>query len=302
MKARVWVGFLALCLVAGSAWLYDLFAPGVLTGLPRTALHNGVVAFACLAWAIWHRESTLAPRVWVKLAAGGVFLFGLPEIVLAGASPHVTQSTEVLVFMLVPVVVVFWVGQQSASFGEDGGSLRGLVPALSGLGGAALILPFSLPSSWMGRLWLAALVVSAIAAGVAAVAMHRLLAKISLARAGSVVFGVSSLLTASFAAIDWRGLPAFSSSGLACEVLRLLLIDGPILLLGLRLLREMRPVAFSSRLLLVPAVTLIEGIVAERPNVGWYGWLGLALTVGSGWFLLRWSTEDSATVPDAVQR
>jgi drug/metabolite transporter (DMT)-like permease len=286
MKGKVGVGFVALCLWAGSAWLYDLISPGVLTGLPRTALHNGLVALGCFGWAVWHRDRSPAPRAVAKLAAGAVFMFALPEIVLAGASAHVTQSTEVLVFMLVPAVVVFWLGQQSAAFGADGGSLRGLVPALSGLGGAALILPFSLPSSWMGRLWLAALVVSAIAAGVAAVAMHRLLAKISLARAGSVVFGVSSLLTASFAAIDWHGLPAFSSSGLACEVLRLLLIDGPILLLGLWLLREMRPVAFSARLLLVPAVTLLEGVVAERPEVGWYGWLGLLLTVGSAVVLL----------------
>ena len=254
-------------------------------GLPRTALHNGLLALVCFGWALRRRDRSPAPCAVAKLAAGAVFLFALPEIVLAGASDHVTQSTEVLVFMLVPAVVVFWLGQQSAAFGADGGSLRGLVPALAGVGGAALILPFSLPSSWFGRLWLAALVVSAIAAGIAAVAMHRLLAEISLARAGSVVFGVSCLLIASFAAFDLPGLPAFSSSGLACEVLRLLLIDGPILLLGLWLLREMRPVAFSSRLLLVPAVTLLEGIVAERPNVGWYGWLGLGahgrLCIGS---------------------
>ena len=286
MKAKLWVGLVAFCLWAGSAWLYDLFAPGVLTGLPRTALHNGLVALGCFGWALRHCYRSPAPRAVAKLAAGAVILFALPEIVLAGASAHVTQSTEVLVFMLVPAVVVFWCGQQSAAFGADGGSLRGLVPALAGMGGAALILPFSLPSSWMGRLWLAALVVSAIAAGIAAVAMHRLLAKISLARAGSVVFGVSCLLTASFAAFDLPDLPQFSSSGLACEVLRLLLIDGPILLLGLWLLREMRPVAFSARLLLVPAVTLLEGIVAERPEVGWYGWLGLLLTVGSAVALL----------------
>jgi hypothetical protein len=122
-----------------------------------------LVALGCFGWAVWHRDRSPAPRAVAKLAAGAVFMFALPEIVLAGASAHVTQSTEVLVFMLVPAVVVFWLGQQSAAFGADGGSLRGLVPALSGLGGAALILPFSLPSSWMGRLWLAALVVSAIA-------------------------------------------------------------------------------------------------------------------------------------------
>jgi hypothetical protein len=33
-------------------------------------------------------------------------------------------------------------------------------------------------------------------------------------------------------------------------------------------------------------VALLEGVVAERPEVGWYGWLGLLLTVGSAVVLL----------------
>jgi drug/metabolite transporter (DMT)-like permease len=287
MKAKVLGGFLALCLWAGSSWLYDLFCPGVLSGLPRTALHNGLVALGCLGWALWKPQPSPAPRVCTRLAVGGSFLFALPEIVLAVASAHVTQSTETLVFMLVPVVVVFCVGQQSAGFGTESGSMRGLVPALTGLGAAALILPFELPSSPIGRLWLGALVVSAVAAGVAAVGMHRLVADVSLAQAGSAIFGVSCLATAIAAFVDWSGVPPCNVRNLAFEALRLLLIDGPILLLGLWLLRKMQPVAFSSRLMLVPAVTLLEGIVAERPDVGLYGWLGMALTIGATFILLR---------------
>jgi hypothetical protein len=58
----------------------------------------------------------------------------------------------------------------------------------------------------------------------------------------------------------------------------------------------MRPVAFSSRLLLVPSVTLVEGILAERPEVGWYGWLGLGLVLAAAILLLR-SSETSGEVP-----
>lgn len=287
MKAKLWFGFLALCLLAGSAWLYDMSAPGIFSGLPRTALHNGLVALACAVWAFWRRETSPAPRVYAKLAGTGVMLFALPEIVLAGASSHVNQATEVLVFMLVPVVVVFCVGQQRAGFGTGGEPMLGLVPALAGLGGAALILPFELPSSLAGRLWLVGLVATATAAGVAAVAMHRLLARLSIAWAGGVVFGVSGLLMAGCGWRDWLMLPRITAIGAGFEIVRLVVIDGPILLLGIWLIREMRPVSFSSRLLLVPAVTLLEEIAAERPELGWYGWLGLALTVGAGVLLLR---------------
>jgi drug/metabolite transporter (DMT)-like permease len=293
---KVWVGFLTLCLWAGSAWLYDLFFPGVLTGLPRSALHNGVVAVGCSAYALWRREPAPGPRAWLRLSAAGFFLFALPEVVLAGASAHVSQSSETLVFMLVPVVVVFWVGQQSAGFGTGGGAMRGLFPALAGLGGAALLLPFALPPSLEGRLWMTALVASAIMAGIAAVAAHRLLVGFSIAQAGSAIFGVSCLAAAAFSWIDWTGLPPVTSTALTFEGLRLLLIDAPILLLGLWLLRAMRPVAFSSRLLLVPSVTLVEGILAERPEVGWYGWLGLGLVLAAAILLLR-SSETSGEVP-----
>ncbi len=286
VRMKVAFAFLALCLWAGSAWLYDLFLPGVLTGLPRSALHNGVLAVGCFACAIWRREPTPKLHAWARLSVAGFFLFAVPEVVVAGASAHLSQSTEVLVFLLVPVVVVFWVGQQSAVFGAGGDTLRGLFPTLAGLGGAALTLPFSLPSSPMGRLWLAALVSSAIAAGIAAVAAHRLLAEISLPQAGSVFFGVACLLATGFCWMNWPGVPKVTSATLLFEGLRLLLVDGPILLLGLSLLREMQPVAFSSRLLLVPAVTVLEGIVAERPEVGWYGWVGLALLVGCGVILV----------------
>jgi drug/metabolite transporter (DMT)-like permease len=292
---KVWIGFAAFCFWAGSAWLYDVFAPGVLTGLPRSALHNGVVAAGCLAYALWRREPSPSPRAWVRLAAAGFFLFALPDVVIAGALGHASQSSETLVFTLVPVVVVFWVGQQSAGFGTGGGALRGLFPALAGLGGAALILPFAMPTSLAGRLWMTALVASAIMAGIAAVAAHRLLVGFSIAQAGSAVFGVSCLAAAAFSWIEWTGLPPVTSTALTFEWLRILLIDAPILLLGLWLLRAMRPVAFSSRLLLVPAVTLVEGILAERPEVGWYGWLGLSLVLAAAILLLR-SSETSGEV------
>jgi hypothetical protein len=179
------------------------------------------------------------------------------------------------------------VGHQSAGFGAAGGSLRGLVPALAGLGGAALVLPFELPGSLVGRCWLAALVMSAVVAGIAAVQMYIWAQGISVARLGTIIFGTGCLITVAFCWLGWSGTPTLTWSGLSFEALRLAAVDGPILLLTLWLLPRMRPIGLASRLLLVPAVIVLEGIIAERPDVGWYGWLGLALTLGAGILLAR---------------
>jgi hypothetical protein len=198
----------------------------------------------------------------------------------------------VLVFMLVPAVVVFRVGQLSAGFGAGAGSLNGLLPALIGLGGAALVLPFELPASAIGRIWLAALVFCAIAAGVAAVETHRLLVGLRLGVAGGVLFGVSALMIGGFCWMFPSGTGVLMVRSVSFEVLRLLAIDGPLLLLSLWLLRAMGPIGYSARLLLIPAVTVIEGMVAERPEVGFYGWTGLALAVGAAVVLVTMPTEE----------
>jgi hypothetical protein len=129
--------------------------------------------------------------------------------------------------------------------------------------------------------------------------MHSQLSKLSLASAGSIVFGATGVLTFCLSARDWPSLSSLALASVAFEALRLILIDAPILILGFWLLREMRPAAFSARLLLVPAVTLLEGIVAERPQVGWYGWLGLALMVGAAAFLVA-STGDKTAIHSTV--
>lgn len=286
MKTKTWIGFVVLCLWAGSAWVYDLIAAGLLSGLSRIALQDGLLSLACMAWTTCLRPDRGLPLPW-RSGVLGAFLFAIPEIVLAGASTHLSQSTELLTLMLAPAVVVFCVGQQAASFRSDGDRMAGLVPTLAGLGGMALLLPFTIPSSWVGRAWLAGLVVSAVAAGIAAVSLQQMLQAVPLARAGTMLFGVSFLLTASFSWLTWTGMPSFSVSHVSFELLRLFLVDGPIMLLSLSLLREMQPVAFSTRLFLVPWVTVCESITVMRPDVAWYGWLGLSLALGASLLLLR---------------
>ena len=176
-----------------------------------------------------------------------------------------------------PVVVIFVVAQKSAGFGSSESPLRAMGPALAGLGGAALLLPFDWPPSVPGKLWLIAMVVSAMLAGAAAVWMHELLQGIGMLRAAAIVYGACSLCLAIFVRVGWTEIQPWLWNAVAGEVLRCSVLDGPILFLTVWLLRDLEPIAFSARLLLIPLITIIEGYLLLRPPLTWTSAGGILL-------------------------
>jgi len=209
-------------------------------------------------------------------------MFTVPEVLFAGAGGHVSALAGLLVFMLVPVVAIFAVAQKAAGFGADGNPLKWMAPALAGLGGAALLIPFDWPASIAGRIWLGAMVGSVVLAGAAAVWMHRLLQGVGLVRAAAVVFGATGLIAAAFCWVDWTAVPGWTWSAVAAEAGRCAGIEIPTLLLTVWLLREMPPVGFSARLLLVPLVTILESYLMTRSALSWTTVLGVVLMAGGG--------------------
>jgi drug/metabolite transporter (DMT)-like permease len=159
---------------------------------------------------------------------------------------------------------------------SDDGARRLQVPAVLAVGGIALAVPVELPASQAGMGWLIALVVGAGVLAAAGIRLHRLMRKSSLlwiAAAGSAAAGL-------VAGIAWRVIePApvmWDTRSIMAELGLGLLIDGPLLLLTMWLLRALRPIAFSARFVLVPLVTILGGLVVMRPRIGWFGWVGLA--------------------------
>jgi drug/metabolite transporter (DMT)-like permease len=298
MTRRHWAGFAALCLLAGSAWLFDQAFTGMWTGLLRMALHDGALALGLWSAggkvASGHRNLFLARRPnpeWLKIALAGAAIFAIPQVLIAGAGGHVSELTVVLVFMLAPVAVVFAVAQKEAGFGADGNPLPRMMPALAGLGGAGLILPFAWPATSVGQAWLLAIAASALGAGVAAVWLHGLLAEAQLLRATALVCAGSGLVAGTFCWIGWAGWPPVTWQGLGFEALRCAVVELPILLLTVWLLREMEPGRFSARYLLMPLVTIVESFVMLRPPLSWTTAAGIALLAAGGWVLAR---DDSA--------
>jgi len=286
MTRRAWVGFAALCVLAGSGWALDEVMPGLLHGLVRVAVHDGLLAvvFGLVGLrAKAKQDSTL----WGKLALGAIAIFALPQILFATAGGHVAGTTELLIFLLVPAVVVFVVAQQADGRGVSENPLRPLAPALAGLGGAVLMLPFDWPHSGVGQVWVVAIVASAVLAGYAAVWLHGLLRGVELWTAAAVMFGASSLAAGVFCWVDLGGTFVWVGNVSVWEVVRLFVVEGPILLLTVWLLREMPPIRFSARALGVPLVMIVEGYLFEHPVVGWTTSLGFVLLAGGAWGLLR---------------
>lgn len=286
MTRRVWVGFAALCVLAGSGWALDEVMPGLLHGLVRVAVHDGLLA---LVFGLVSLRGKLKQEwsLWGKLALGAIAIFALPQILFAAAGGHAAGTTELLIFLLVPAVVVFVVAQQTDGRGVSENPLRPLAPALAGLGGAVLMLPFDWPHSGAGQFWVVAIVGSALLAGYAAVWLHGLLRGVELWSAAAVMFGASSLATGAFCWLDLGGTPVWVGNAAVLELVRLFVVEGPILLLTLWLLREMAPIRFSARALGVPLVMIVEGYFFERPVVGWTTLLGFLLMLSGAWGLLR---------------
>ncbi len=286
MTRRVWVGFAALCVLAGSGWALDEVIPGLLHGLVRVAVHDGLLAV--VFGLVGLREKAKRDwSLWAKLALGAIAIFALPQILFAAAGGHVAGTTELLIFLLVPAVVVFVVAQQADGRGVSDNPLRPLAPALTGLGGAVLMLPFDWPHSGVGQVWVVMIVLSAVLAGYAAVWLHGLLNGVELWSAAAVMFGASSLSAGAFCWVDLGGTPVWVGNAAVLEVVRLFVVEGPILLLTVWLLRDMAPIRFSARALGVPLVMIVEGYLFEHPVVGWTTGLGFLLMAGGAWGLLR---------------
>ena len=288
MTRRISAGFALLCVLSGSGWVLDELAPGHLHGLLRMAVHDGVLAVVVGGLSLLNPDGVERPwRFWVKLAIAGVVMFAVPQTLIAAAGGHVSGMTELLIYLLVPAVVVFVVAQQTATIGSAESALRFLTPALAGWFGAVLMFPFDWPPSPDGRIWLVAMVGSAVLAGFAAVRLHIMLQGVGALRAAAVMFGATALAAAAFCWVDWGGIPGWNSSAAMLEVVRLVAVEAPIMLLMVWLLREMKPIRFSAHVLMVPLVMIVEGYLLERPSIDWTTALGVVLLAVGAVGLLR---------------
>ena len=284
------LAFLLLCLLAGSQWILDLAAPRPLPAILGLALRLAVCAGVFAVMAV--RTAGAWPGLRLSLW-GAVFLSALPLAYVAAAG-SVSNLTAYLVPAFLPAFLVFFDSQGRSTFGQDRSSFRLLVPALAGLAGAALLVSYTIPSSVAGLLWLALLIAASACTAAAILHLHRMLQAVSLLRSAAVVSGAGALVCFAFTRVGYTGMPVLTRSGLLLELARLLVLDGPMLLLSLWLIRELRPIQFSVRFLLVILVGVTESFVIARPGLDWTLALGVLLLGGACFVLFREGSDTPA--------
>jgi hypothetical protein len=195
---------------------------------------------------------------------------------------------------MVPVVVLLVVAASNKAEREESGARQLLVPALTGLGGLLLLLPLDFSGSVRGFLMLALVCAAVVLAGVASVWLYRLLRwfrpveAIAIVGLGNAIFLLGWSVIGEDVVWRWGGLISIVSTSSLVDVVEVVLI--------VWLLREMPPVRFAARYLVIPLLTILESYAVMRPE--WTVRMGfgtLLLAAGAG-ALLFWKGGEEETV------
>jgi drug/metabolite transporter (DMT)-like permease len=294
MRWIVWAGFAAVCILSGSSWVIPSAVSDGFPLLEQQGFLFGTIGLVALLFAGRKTFSRIGSLWWLRLAAAFVGFLGAPVVIVEYARSGVAAMNRSAPFAMVPVVVVLAVAAGDGGWREERGARRFLLPALVGVGGLLLLLPVGIPDSMPGRVMLGLVCVAVVIAGLASVWLDWLLHGVGLADA-IVVAGLANavfLLACGSVGSDfvwrWSGVESMLSVSS--------LVDGVEVVLLVWLLREIPPVRFAARYLLIPLITILEGYVLIRPEFTVrMGFGTVLLAVGVG-VMLFWKAGEEETV------
>lgn len=290
-----WAGFVLFSLISASAWIVETALPDPLPLPLRFGVHNAFLCAWMLPFALrqWPRSTW---RRWLEIAGWGTILLGAPRLLAGSAATGVSPVMVSLLFTAVPAVVVLVAAQMQAGFGASDGRLPQAGAALAGVAGAALILPFSPPDSPAGFGWLGTVIFAEIVCAVAIVKLSRRLAAVPLVCALVVICAGSGVVGLAFGYPHYGLLIRLSGEDWAHEGALFALVDAPLSLLTIWLVRAFEPDRFASIYVLAPLLTVVEGVVLLHPALSWTLFAGAALMAFAVWRLLG-PPDDSADAP-----
>jgi hypothetical protein len=291
MRWTLWIAFVVLCVLSGTSWAIPREMSDGLPPLEQQGVLFGVIGLTALLFGGrrgWSRKMDLR---YVRLAAAAMGFFGVPIVVAEYARGSVPAISRSALFAMVPVVVVMVV---AAGESAERGARLFLMPALAGLGGLLLLLPLAFSSSARGWMMLAVVCAAVILVGLASVWLYRLLRGVALADALAVVGLANAVFLLVWSAVReevvWRGnrLASVISIASLTDVVEVLLITW--------LLREMPPIRFAARYLVIPLLTVLESYVVMRPEWTVRMGFGTALLAAGGGMLLFLQGGEEETV------
>jgi hypothetical protein len=291
MRWTLWIAFVVLCVLSGTSWAIPREMSDGLPPLEQQGVLFGVIGLTALSFGGrrgWSRKMDLR---YVRLAAAAMGFFGVPIVVAEYARGSVPAISRSALFAMVPVVVVMVV---AAGESAERGARLFLMPALAGLGGLLLLLPLAFSSSARGWMMLAVVCAAVILVGLASVWLYRLLRGVALADALAVVGLANAVFLLVWSAVReevvWRGnrLASVISIASLTDVVEVLLITW--------LLREMPPIRFAARYLVISLLTVLESYVVMRPEWTVRMGFGTALLAAGGGMLLFLQGGEEETV------
>jgi hypothetical protein len=294
MRWTLWIAFVALCVLSGTSWVIPHEMFDRLPPLEQQGVLFGVIGLTALLFAepgVWSRSRGLPYARLASVAAG---FFTVPMVVAEYARGSVPAISRSALFALVPVVVVMAVAYGESAGREERGARLFMMPALAGLGGLLLLLPLAFSNSARGWMMLALVCAAVVAVGLASVWLYRLLRGFDFADAIAVVGLANAVFLLVWSAVReevvWRG------SGLASVMSITSVVDVVEVLLITWLLREMPPIRFAARYLVIPLLTVLESFVLMRPEWTVRMGFGTALLAAGGGMLLFLKAGDEETV------
>lgn len=284
-RRKEMLGFAVLCLLAGSRWLMVSAFPSTLQPLFEQGLYFGLAAVLSLLLWLMRRSAHgwIRSVLWPQLAAAGMACFGLPILLCEAAQTAATASGTAL-FALAPLFLV--VGAASFGFEPDGRAL--MAPALAGISGALLLLPFRLPATTREGLLFFVVFLAMLFTVAGSLWLYALLRRSCLMPAAVAVFGANAVLLLSASLIGHRN----SVAGVDGTTLIRACYDLPQLFLLLWLLRQITPTRLGARFLLIPMIAVVEGLFLLRPSLDLRSVAGMLLISGGGLVLLFQHREE----------
>jgi len=277
------LAFSAYVALAASSWMLQLAYP--------TSIGDREAEILVLLLALGAALLSGPRLVWYRgvgrwrTVASGLLLFGLPTL-LADCSQGISTLVRVSLLALVPAFVVV----VSPAFRGDGDDFLGLLgSSLVGLAGALLLLPAD-PALLFDKPVSALLLVGAVGSiAVGSCLGHKAMRESPLRRSLILMLGPSLLVLGLVAAVTHPAVLVPRGGDF------LALVWGAVeVWLLMYLLRAVPPIPLSTRYLLVPLVTALEGVAFVRPRIGWRLMLGAALLLfGSVKLIMQEPQEDS---------
>lgn len=277
-----------LCLLAGSRWLLDEALPSARSSYFSAGVGCLVAGAAVLAWKRvlepGGRAGSAVPkrRTYWKFPILAALVLCSPGLSGAAAKRHLNASAATVALALTPIVAAV-----SVAASGTGGEMAGLLwPGLAGIAGLLLLLPEPDLSLWRTDVALAAMpLLSGVAASLLTSRDTPLHGGDAQVVRPSEHWIEGGLLLAAIA-FGLLLLPAVHGHERLAFSWIASLADGALSLLTLWTLQRVGAVHWSAQFLLIPLVTILEGVALLRPSLTSRSWVGLLLLAVGGIYLL----------------